>query len=223
MAVNPAASVFWDFGDQTGAETVGASHVYPTPGFYRVRLYSPSDSPSFQDTADVIVLSCPGHAPAKPSDLRGEPTELDLRTAAAAYTAYVFQPFLTTAGVLPAHKVGTDPITGADRYLSDVTPQFTFGVGETNVFGAAYVATMPLQMAYAATMDVDLAPHTSPAGTTKPFASDGFAPLNAPGFDVAINVNNQGFKQEDFNYSLVASLWENTRAGDGSVDTPRTP
>jgi hypothetical protein len=223
VAVNPAASVFWDFGDQTGADTVVASHSYPSAGFYRAKLYSPADSPTFQDTADVVVLPSPGHAPARPSDLKGEPTGLDLRTAAAAYTAYVFQPFFTSGGVLPAHKVGTDPITGADRYLSDITPQTSFGPGETNVFGAAYVAAMPLQMAYAATMDVDLAPHTSPAGTTKPFASDGFAPLNSPGFDVAINVNNQGFKQEDFNYALVASLWENTRAGDGSVEYTQDP
>lgn len=215
FAVNPAASAFWDFGDQTGADTVVATHVYQTPGFYRVRLYSPSDSPGYQDTADVVILSSPGHAPTKPSDLRGEPTGLDIRTASATYTAHLFQPFFTSGGVLPAHKVGTDQ-TGADLYLSDVTPQSTFRVGETNVFGAAYVAAMPLQMAYAATMDVDLAPHISPTGTTKPFQSDGFAPL--PGFDVAINVNNQGFKDEDFNYSLLALLWQNTRAGDGVVE-----
>lgn len=218
VAVNPAGSVFWDFGDQTGTDTLAANHVYQTPGVYRVKLYSPADSPGSQDMVDVIVLASPGHAPAKPSDLRGEPTGLDIRTATAAYTAYLFQPFAAMGGVLPAHKVGTDPTTGADRYLSDITPQSTFAAGETNVFGAAYVAAMPLQIAYAATMDVDLAPHTTPAGATQPFQSDGFAPLNPPGFDAAINVNNQGFKQEDFNYSLVASLWQNTRAGDGSVE-----
>jgi hypothetical protein len=155
--------------------------------------------------------------------LGGEPTGLDPQTAAAAYPAYVFQPFFTTGGVLPAHKVGIDPITGKDRYLSDVTPQSTFVSGETNVFGAAYVSAMPVQMAYAATMDIDLAPLTTPAGASHPFQSDGFAPLNSPGFDVAINVNNQGFKQEDFNYALVASLWENTRAIDGSVEYSQDP
>jgi len=130
----------------------------------------------------------------------------------------VFQPFFTSGGVLPAHKVGTDPTTGADRYLSDVTPQTSFAAGETNAFGAAYASATPLQFAYAATMDIDLAPHISPIGTTKEFQSDGFAPLASPGFDIAINVNNQGFKMEDFNYSHVAALWLNTRAGDGSVE-----
>jgi hypothetical protein len=150
--------------------------------------------------------------------LKGEPTELDLRTASAAYQAYVFQPFFTTGGVIPAHKVGTDPGTGADRYISGITPQSEFGPGETNAFGAAYVSAMPLQMFFSASMDMDLAPRTLPINTTQPFQSDGFAPLPTPGFDVAVNVNNQGFKEEDFNYALVASLWENTRAGDGSIE-----
>ena len=35
---------------------------------------------------------------------------------------------------------------------------------------------------------------------------------------MAVNVNDQGFKLEDFNYSHVAVLWQNTRAGDGSVE-----
>jgi hypothetical protein len=217
-AVNAAQSVFWDFGDQTGSDTAVTTHIYPIAGFYRVKLYSPADSPAPQDTADVIVLASPGHAPARPSDLRGEPTGLHIATASAAYTAHVFLPFATTGGVLPAHRFGTDPVTGADRYVSDITPQTAFASGETNIFGAAYVSAMPLQMAYAATMDVDLSPHTSPSGTTKTFDSDGFAPLNSPGFNSAINVNDQGFKQEDFNYALVPSLWQNTRAGDGSVE-----
>jgi hypothetical protein len=218
VAVNAAASVFWDFGDDASADTPAATHAFQNPGLYRVKLFSPSDSSAFQDTVDVVVLSSPGHAPAKPSDLKGEPTGLDLRTAAAAYTAYMFQPFFTAGGVLPAHLVGTDPNNGEDRYLSDITPQSSFGPGETNLFGAAYVSAMPLQMTYAATMDVDLAPHVTPPGTTKPFQSDGFTPLNSPGFDVTININNQGFKEEDFNYALVASLWQNTRAFDGSVE-----
>jgi len=217
-AANPAASAFWDFGDQASATTIQASHVYQVPGLYRVNLFSPADSPTPQDMVNMIVLSSPGHAPGKPSDLRGEPTELHPQTAAAAYFAQVFQPFFSTGGVLPAHKVGTDPATGADRYISDVTPQSSFAPGETNAFGAAYVSAMSLQLAYAATMDIDLAPHTIPAGTTKEFQSDGFAPLSSPGFDGAINVNNQGFKVEDFNYSHVATLWQNTRAADGSIE-----
>jgi hypothetical protein len=130
----------------------------------------------------------------------------------------VFQPVATSGGVLPAHKVGTDPLTGADRYLSDITPRLTFQADETNTFGAAYVSAMPLQMTYAATMDVDLAPRAVPANTTQPFGSDGFTPLPSPGFNPQINVNQQGFKQEDFNYSIVATLWENTRAADGTVE-----
>ena len=77
---------------------------------------------------------------------------------------------------------------------------------------------MPLQQAYAASMDIDLAPRVSPADATRPFQSDGFTPLSSPGFDPNINVNNQGFKEEDFNYTLLASLWQNTRAGDGSLE-----
>lgn len=217
-AVNAAASALWDFGDQTFATTVRAAHAYPTPGVYRVSLFSPADSPTPQDTVGLIVLPSPGHAPARPSDLKGEPTGLHPQTAAAAYPAFVFQPFFTSAGVLPAHKVGMDPLTGADRYLSDVTPQQTFGPGETNGLGAAYVSATSLQLAYTATMDIDLAPHLSPAGVTKPFSSDGFTPLPSPGFEIAINVNPQGFKEEDFNYAHLASLWQNTRAGDGSLE-----
>jgi hypothetical protein len=118
-------------------------------------------------------------------------------------------------GVIPAYKAGTYP-NGADRYVSYVTPQTNFVSGETNSFGAAYVGVMPIQMSYAASMDMELAPHTTPVGVSSTFVSDGFAPLNIS--DPAINVNNQGFKQEDFNYSLVASLWENTRAVDGSPE-----
>ncbi len=220
-AVNPAGDAFWDFGDQTGANSGVAIHVYSTPGFYRVKLFSPADSPTPQDTVGVVVLASPGHAPGTPSELRGEPTELDLRTATASYQGYVFQPFLTVGGAIPAHQVGTDPATGADRYINDITPQTAFGADETNTLGAAFVSAMPLQMAYAASMDIDLAPHTSPADTSQPYSSDGFSTLPSPGFDVAVNVNNQGFKEEDFNYALVASLWENTRALDGTVEYPQ--
>lgn len=221
--INPVGSVFWDFGDQTGTNSFAATHQYATPGFYQVKLYSPADSSTFQDSAAVVVLPSPGHAPSKPSDLGGEPTGLDVRTASTAYQSYLFVSFFTTGGALPAHKTGTDPVSGADRYISDVTPQSVFGPGETNASGAAYVGVMPIQITYAATMDLDLAPHTAPAGSTQPFASDGFVPPSPPGFDVSINVNNQGFKQEDFNYSLVASLWQNTRAVDGSIEYPQDP
>jgi hypothetical protein len=72
-------------------------------------------------------------------------------------------------------------------------------------------------------MDTDLAPRTTPANTSRPFTSDGFAPLATPGFDPAINSNNQGFREEDFNYAHLAVLWQNTRAADGSVEYSQDP
>jgi hypothetical protein len=150
--------------------------------------------------------------------LAGAPTGLPPQTAAAAYVAYAFQPVFTGAGVVPAHKVGLDPVTGADRYVTDLTPQKTFGAGETNDFGAAFVSALPLQQAYAASMDTDLAPHITPVDTSRPFTSDGFVALASPGFDPAINSNNQGFREEDFNYSHLAVLWQNTRAADGTIE-----
>jgi hypothetical protein len=217
-AVSAAASVTWDFGDGTTTNQSFAAHVYDTPGHYRVKLFSPSGGSEPQDTADVVVMPAPGSAPQRPADLAGEPTGLPPETAGATYFAYAFQPFFTAAGVIPASKVGFDPETGADRYISDITPQATFEAGETNEFGAAYVSVMPIQAAYTASMDMDLAPRIRPPNTSRPFNSDGFAPLASPGFDPAINVNNQGFREEDFNYAHFASLWQNTRAGDGSVE-----
>jgi hypothetical protein len=217
-AINPASTVYWDFGDSTLATSGFAAHAYATPGVYRVNLFSPAESIVPQDTVTVIVLPCPGNAPARPADLDGEPTGLHPLTAGSLYQAHLFQPFISSGGAIPAHKVGTDPVTGADRYISDITPQTVFGVGETNTHGAAYVSAMPLQTAYSATMDIDLAPHGSPADSTRPFQADGFVPLASPGFDASININNRGFKEEDFNYALLASLWENTRAADGAIE-----
>jgi hypothetical protein len=168
-------------------------------------------------------MAAPGRAPARPSDLAGEPTGLPPQTASAAYVAFAFQPVFAGAGVIPAHKVGLDPVTGADRYISDITPQTTFALGETNEFGAAFVSALPLQHAYTAAMDTDLAPRTTPANSSRPFASDGFVPLVSPGFDPAINSNNQGFREEDFNYAHLAVLWQNTRAADGSVEYNQDP
>jgi hypothetical protein len=143
---------------------------------------------------------------------------LDPATLQADYAAYLFQPFFTWAGSIPASKVGVDPASGADRYLSDLIPQSAFGAGETNLFGAAYVSAMPLQHAYSGAMDLDLSPRLRPPGTTQGYESDGFVALNSPGFNPGINVNNQGFKEEDFNYAHVASVWVNTRAVDGSME-----
>ncbi len=217
-ALNPAGSVTWDFDDGTTSSQPVTNHVFQTAGYYIVRLFSPSGGGSPQDTVGVLVMPAPGNAPARPADLGGEPTGLSPSVANTSYGAYIFQPFFTMAGAVPAHFVGIDPQTGADRYLSDITPQTTFAAGETNELGAAYVSMMPLQHAYAATMDIDLAPHITPANTSKLFDSDGFIPLSSPSFDSSINVNNQGFKNEDFHYSHLASLWQNTRAADGSLE-----
>jgi hypothetical protein len=222
VAVNPVGTVRWDFGDGQSAGTTVTSHTYDTPGFYHARLFSPTNQAA-ADTADIVVMAAPGRAPVRPSELAGEPTGLPPQTASATYVAYAFQPLFTHAGVVPAHKVGIDPATGADRYISDVTPQTTFAQAETNQFGAAFVSMLPVQHAYSATMDTDLAPRTTPPNTSKPFNSDGFVPLATPGFDPAINSNNQGFREEDFNYAHLAALWQNTRAADGSVEYNQDP
>ncbi len=223
VALHGAASVAWDFGDGQSAATTVANHVYNTPGLYHARLFSPASQTSPADAVDIVVMPAPGRAPARPSALGGEPNGLPPATAGAAYSAFVFQPVFTFAGVLPAHQVGIDSTTGADRYVSDVTPQSTFAAGETNQFGAAIVPTLPLQHAYAGSSDLDLAPHTAPPNTSRPFASDGFTALSAPGFNASINSNAQGFREEDFNYAHLAPLWQNTRAADGTLEYPQDP
>lgn len=221
-AVAPAP-VRWDFGDGSTATGNAAFHSYPAAGHYRARAFSPPDSDVPAHSVEVIALPAPGRAPARPSDLRGEPTGLPAQTADTPYPAYAFQPFLIGAGVLPATRVGTHPDSGADRYLPILTPQSpaSFGPGDTNALGAAYVAATPLQMTYAASFDIDLEPRLAPAGRSQPFASDGFNPLPVPGFDPSINRNALGFRDEDFNYALLADLWRNTRAGDGSHEYPQ--
>jgi hypothetical protein len=221
-AVDPAGSLTWDFGDGSNGSDPVTSHVYQTAGYYRAKLFSPSGSASPQDIVEILALPAPGRAPQRPVDLGGEPSGLPLGTASATYAAHVFQPFFTLAGVSPAHWVSGDPATAPDRYVTDVTPQTTFVEGETNEYGAAYVSVLPIQQMYAASMDMDLAPLT-PASANQPFNSDGFLPLSSPGFDVSINVNNQGFKDEDFNYSHVDSLWRNTRTQDGSLEYGQDP
>jgi hypothetical protein len=216
--LNLVADARLDFGDGSGATGGTAAHVYSKPGAYRVALYSPATADSPIDSKWVIALPTPGKASARPSELGGAAAPLPLQTADASYSAFVFQTFTSWAGVIPASKNGIVPKTGADRYLADLTPQDSFASAETNEFGAAYVSAMPLQQAYTASMDIDLAPHVLPANTTQPFASDGFQPLASPGFPASVNRNEQGFKDEDFNYNHLASLWQNTRAADGSLE-----
>jgi PKD repeat protein len=223
VALNAAAPVSWDFGDGQSGGSSSISHAYQTPGVYRVRLLSSTNQATAQATVDIVVMAAPGRAPLRPLDLAGEPTGLPPQTAAEPYVAYTYQPVFTFAGVIPAHKAGLDPTTGADRYISDVTPQSTFAMGETNEWGAAYVSMVPVQQAYAASMDTDLAPHISPVNASRPFTYDGFIPLASPGFDPAINSNNQGFRAEDFNYAHLAALWQNTRAADGSLEYHQDP
>jgi len=214
-AVNPGASVSWNFGDGSTSTHSVTSHIFQTAGHYKVQLFSPAGGGSAQDSVDVIVMPAPGKAPLKPMELGGVPSGLSSQTAQANYSSYIFQPFFTMGGALPAHKDGVTP-SGSDRYVSDITPQTTFAAGQTNEFGAAYVSLMTIQQTYAASMDIDLAPHVSPVNTSKLFESDGFAPIGAP--INTMNFNNQGFKNEDFNYSIVSTLWQNTRTADGSLE-----
>lgn len=221
FALNPAAEVRWEFGDGINAPGAATTHAYSRAGLYRVKLFSPANNSTAAAQVEVIVMSGPGKAPASPSELAGEPSGLSPETAGTAYAAYAFQPFLIGAGAIPADKVGLDPATGADHYITSLTPKLEFAAGETNAMGAAYVAAMPLQMAYASAMDLDLEPHAASADSSQPFDSDGFAPLNSPGFDPSINANHQGFRGEDFNYAHLAELWQNTRAIDGANEFPQ--
>jgi hypothetical protein len=78
-------------------------------------------------------------------------------------------------------------------------------------------------MAYCASFDVDLAPKVS--GTIS-YRNDNFdSPAGAFGsgvFRTDANENDQGFKQEDFNYSLFPANWSNTRLLDGSLEFNKT-
>jgi hypothetical protein len=221
FAIDPAVTARWEFGDGTTADGSFATHAYEQAGVYRALLFSPADSAEPQDMVEVLIRPAPGRAPARPSELGGEPTGLDPVTANAPYAAHAFQPFLIGAGVLPASQVGLDPETGADLYITDLTPQTSFENGETNAQGAAYVSALPLQMAYATSMDLDLEPRVSPPGSSQPFGADGFTPLFSSGFDPSINANSQGFREEDFNYAHLASLWSNTRSSDGANEFPQ--
>ena len=218
FALNLTQEAKWDFGDGASATGASAAHVYPRPGAYLARLFSPPEAEAPLDQRWIVALPCPSNVPAKPADLGGTNPELPTQTAAASYSAYVFQLFFSWAGVLPATKVGVDPITGIDRYVSDLTPQTSFDVDETNSLGAAYVSALPLQHAYTASMDIDLAPHSRPGNTTQLFSSDGFVSLSSPGFSSSVNRNDQGFRDEDFNYNHLAALWVNTRTVDGSLE-----
>lgn len=218
VAVNPASSVTWQFGDGETSTDPVATHDYKKPGSYQVSLFSPAGGPTPQAVANVIVLPAPRRAPGQPSDLAGRPLDLPNQTATAQYTAYAFQTAFTAGGAIPARKVGFNPATGADHYLSDLAPQTTFTATETNSQGAAIVSLTPIQATYAASRDIDLAPAVSPINTTKAFGSDGFAPLVSPDFDASINNNSQGFRAEDFNYAHLFALWQNTRAVDGALE-----
>ncbi len=208
MAVNPAGSVFWVFGDGIEDSNPVAAHRYAQPGVYVARMFSPADSSTPQAEQMIVVLPAPGHAPPRPADLGGEPTGLNPVTRNAPYTAYVFQPFASAAGAIPAQRVGLDPATGADRYLSQLAPKDTFGPGETNQYGAAFVSLTTLQHAYAASMDIDLAPR-APVGQSASFEADKYEAF--PGPEQVLNTNSLGFRVEDFNYALLAADWINTR------------
>lgn len=190
-------SARWDFGDGTEAEGRPVAHAFARPGVYRVRVSGPTDGASPLATVTISMLPAPGNAPAMPGDLAGEPTGLPAGAASARYAGHVFQAFRTSGGV--AYSLG---------------PSEGFTLGETNTLGAALIGLMSLQHAYAASMDLDLAPHVPDTGSQS-FDSDGFMPLRTE------DANRQfGFHDEDFDYALPANLWKDTKTWSGTSEYP---
>ena len=205
-ALGVAGGVRWEFGDGGIATDPLTSHAFAVPGLYRVQLFTPQDAVTAAAEVEVVMLAAPGRAPARPVELAGEPTGLELATASAPYAGYMFQVASAGGGV-----------------VETVAPKSAFAVDETNALGAAWVARLPLQHTYAASMDLDLAPHLSPERTTRPFNDDGFVALAEPGFDPEANENPRGFKREDFNYALPEGLWVGTLTSAGAPEYSRDP
>ena len=207
-ALNPAATVLWDFGDGTTGTSATETHEYTEPGHYRVTLRSPASSPTPQAAVDVVVM----------------PT---VRKAGPAMAGgYVFMPSFNGGGSLPmTRSEGTVGVPSApDVYTLGFTPDQPPAAASLPTTPAAKVVLTTLQHTYSASMDMDLAPFPAkvPPAAGAPyipshlFSSDGFdaaGGLFAAGdFSGVFNVNAQGFKQEDFNYAFVADpFWQNTR------------
>ena len=183
----------WNFGDgKTEQNKTAVTHVYEKPGVYTVQFNSGSKTYETQ----VVALPSPGNAPAKPVDLGGMPTGLDAAAQNANYRAYVFYSSLTSAGTYVE---------------SEIKPQ-EYAPSAT----AVTMSYMPVQYAYAASMDIDLAPRVT-EGQSKPYNSDGFIPLDGNANN-ASNVNDYGFRNEDFDYALVPGYWQDTKDIHGSKE-----
>ncbi len=183
----------WNFGDgKTEQNKTVVTHVYEKPGVYTVQFVSGGKTYETQ----VVALASPGNVPAKPADLGGVPTGLAAATQNANYRAYVFYSSLTCAGTYVE---------------SAIKPQ-----EYAPTAAAVTMSYMPVQYACAASMDIDLAPKVA-AGKSKPYDSDGFVPLDGnPNNDS--NVNDYGFRNEDFDYALPPGYWKDTKDINGLIE-----
>ena len=221
-AMNAAGTVLWDFGDGTTANTVSASHEYTNAGHYRATLKSPANSPTPQGTVDIVVMPTVRKVPLNPNSVPGFAPRPAAPGLTTAYPAYCLMPTFNGGGSLPmSRSSGTVGVPSApDVYALG----FTEPVPVIPVTSAAVkVGILTFQHTYAASMDLDLAPYptkvTPPTGSpyipTHLFSSDGFdAPLGAfvaADFTIPLYHLGQGFKQEDFNYTIFPTLWTNTR------------
>ncbi len=185
-AVNPGASVSWNFGDgTTSTATSPPEKTYTSPKVYTVTLDSPVGG-AVEDTEKVIAMPSPNHAPASPAAVVAG-------ASTTPYTAWCFQPFFTSGGALPA----------------GVTLPTTAG-SNTSASGAKYAELFMLQHTYAANFDLDLAPKTTVGSN---FSADSFGTF-APSTFVSHSSNdafsdplNYGYQQEDHNYTLWTGAW----------------
>lgn len=183
----------WNFGDgKTEQNKTVVTHVYEKPGVYMLQFVSGGKTYETQ----VVALPTPGNAPAKPADLGGVPTGLAAATQNANYRAYVFYSGLTCAGTYVE---------------SEIKPQ-----EYAPSAAAVTMSYMPVQYAYTASMDIDLAPRVT-EGQSKPYNSDGFVPLDGNANNNS-NVNDYGFRNEDFDYALIPGYWKDTKDINGLIE-----
>lgn len=176
-ALNWAGTFRWELGEYTFSNEPFVSRVYPDPGVYDVKLFTPEGAPEPSATVRVVMRATPG------------------LTGGNDGTNFVFQAFQSSGGVATA----------------DISPKSEFEAHELNEQGAVLVARMPLQHAYCASMDIDLAPAIQPPASDWKFADDGF--------DTQVN-SDLGFRNEDFDYALPRDLWEGTKTVEGQTEYP---
>lgn len=214
VGVGASDPVLWTFGDGQTATEFSPTHAYGV-GHYRVELRSPASvaTPTAQTT--VVVMPTVRQAPTRPSAVAAPVPS----TNTTPYVAYLFQPTTWSAGSIPATKSGVHPTTGADVWVSALAP--TLIPLNASPVKVPYTS---LQLAYSASSDYDLAP-VAPGSHL--FDDDTFdasaGAFTSADFRIPLNENDQGFKQEDFNYALVTANWLNTRAADGQREYPADP